>query len=449
MRRMMVVGWFVLAGCGVDMQSGQQLAGQSCFVPSDCATGLTCFERRCLPIGGTGAATNQNNQNNANNQNNQNNQNNVTDSGIPDAGSDAGLCQPGERRCSGFDTVLVCVDGPDGPTIVREICVDGWQCQMGECFDVQNCVDNDNDGYGLGCDRGPDCDDRRTEVNPGVRENCNTPFDDNCNGAVNENCNPDACCAGGCQDGTFCNTDCFCEMFEPDICRAQNQPCFDLESFVNGYYCVDLTGTGVGRCYGVCNQGVPNPDATCPDPNSSCGLGGDGDQALCASDCSLAAGCGDPTLGCLPLGSSQSEGSCLPANPNNQLGDTCDPDVFLDCAAGLVCVASPNGQNGRCREACRPFLGNAQSDCGHGHCFSYSATFGVCLPDNNSTEGEQCGPQFSMCNEDVVACFPSGFGGNRCQRLCRLGSDVDCEGGLTCLDVGGEDGEIGVCAPMF
>lgn len=43
------------------------------------------------------------------------------------------------------------------------------------------CIDNDSDGYGAGCARGPDCDDTDAQRHPGATERCNG-LDDDCNG---------------------------------------------------------------------------------------------------------------------------------------------------------------------------------------------------------------------------------------------------------------------------
>ena len=52
-----------------------------------------------------------------------------------------------------------------------------------------NCVDNDQDGYNAtspSCPGGNDCDDSNALINPGMKEDCLTPYDDNCNGNLND-----------------------------------------------------------------------------------------------------------------------------------------------------------------------------------------------------------------------------------------------------------------------
>ncbi len=68
----------------------------------------------------------------------------------------------------------------------NETCNDQNRCVGG----VAECVDGDMDGYGLGCDRGPDCDDSREMVNPGATENgevnCGDGIDHDCQGGDTE-----------------------------------------------------------------------------------------------------------------------------------------------------------------------------------------------------------------------------------------------------------------------
>jgi hypothetical protein len=46
---------------------------------------------------------------------------------------------------------------------------------------ASTCIDRDSDGYGAGCDRGPDCDDTDAQRHPGAIERCNG-LDDDCDG---------------------------------------------------------------------------------------------------------------------------------------------------------------------------------------------------------------------------------------------------------------------------
>lgn len=48
------------------------------------------------------------------------------------------------------------------------------------------CQDRDGDGYGIGCERGPDCNDSDAKVHPGAAEVCNNFKDDDCSGKVDD-----------------------------------------------------------------------------------------------------------------------------------------------------------------------------------------------------------------------------------------------------------------------
>ena len=50
---------------------------------------------------------------------------------------------------------------------------------------ASGCQDADGDGFGRGCARGPDCNDRDATINPAQTERCNFR-DDNCNGLVDD-----------------------------------------------------------------------------------------------------------------------------------------------------------------------------------------------------------------------------------------------------------------------
>lgn len=448
-----------LAGCSLDIGDGSQLSGQRCFQDSDCGNGLVCNQRVCVAsfgsssgpddMGGTSNNPTNNVSNTPNNENNTpinnpiNNINNVD----PDMGPP---CDPGERRCLGAEIVQVCL--PDGQ-ILEEVCADGWFCEGGECQPPPDeCRDNDGDGYGPGCPRGFDCDDTNPRTNPGMAESCFTSADDNCNGQVNEGCDPNGCCPGGCNDNEFCSQDCVCQDYDPAVCEFQNQPCLFEGDFENGFYCINFNpNSDQPRCWGLCDINAPDPDATCPEPGSVCAFdGGDGQNGICMSPCGTSAngqvtGC-DAGLGCINLDVGQGDGICVPTNPENGRGERCDADYFFDCDSGLICLQG-FGNNGRCREACRPFYWDgSNTDCDQGHCLAFSADLGVCFADNMSTEGQQCGPPQSACNEDAVGCYDLGAG-QECAKICRLDEgDADCDGVADdCTSFDPQQTELGIC----
>lgn len=50
------------------------------------------------------------------------------------------------------------------------------------------CQDGDQDGYGIDCPKGPDCNDRDPRISPEQKETCNLR-DDDCNGLVDDGLN--------------------------------------------------------------------------------------------------------------------------------------------------------------------------------------------------------------------------------------------------------------------
>jgi hypothetical protein len=70
------------------------------------------------------------------------------------------------------------------PCQKKEDCADYEQCLDGIC--ELACVDNDGDGYGNYCERGDDCDDTKSAINPGQGEIADDGIDNNCNGKTDE-----------------------------------------------------------------------------------------------------------------------------------------------------------------------------------------------------------------------------------------------------------------------
>ncbi|MEZ4460972.1 MAG: putative metal-binding motif-containing protein [bacterium] len=121
------------------------------------------------------------------------------------------------------------------PCTIETDCIDGYECRDNFCYkravsnNIVNCIDNDNDGYGVGtpeerqkcslcetlglCEE--DCNDNDNTISPGAGEACNGR-DDNCNQDIDE---PTACASS--QD---------CESLRPYIpantsVSCENQQC--------------------------------------------------------------------------------------------------------------------------------------------------------------------------------------------------------------------------------
>ena len=417
------------AGCGTEIVAGSQQAGQTCSASADCAAGLVCHERRCLPgdfrraaDAGPGDAD--------------------PDTAGPDDDTDQDgfvdtppACRPGGGRCVGPTTVTVCQEG----RLVEQECPVGEVCQDDECRVVEQCEDADGDGYGEDCPAGPDCNEDDPAVTPGADEDSATPVDDNCNDRVNEECSE--CCPGGCGPNQFCDS-CSCTNYDPNTCRSQYQPCA-REGQNNGFFCADI-GEGQLRCVGVCDKDLDEPADSCPTPNSAC-VFGDDDQGLCLNGCTLDQGCGTEGFGCLPYDGKR-EGICVPTNDDNEVGDSCNANATFDCETGAICAGGQRGQ-GTCLATCRPFAEPNETDCSGGdYCMPVSPQLGICTADNGRSEGESCMQRNTVCGEDAVGCFPlGGGGGNRCLRLCRPDQGgADCPNSNNCREVQQTDG-LGVC----
>lgn len=414
------------AGCGDEIEAGDQRPGQRCGTTSDCLPGLICSERRCVPTADRPA-----------------------DAGPTDTDAESGpdtgdreetgaACEVGTRTCAGERTVRVCRDG----RFVEEPCPrDGgqWVCRGGRCVPDRPCQDSDGDGYGEFCEAGPDCDDDDASINPGAMERCDTPVDDNCDGNVNESCT--SCCGSGCGMGQFCDS-CSCTSYDADRCEHQLQPC-DRRGRSNGYFCSDF-GNGPSRCLRPCDESSEDPTSNCTTPNSAC-VFGDGDRGVCLNGCTLEQGCGLDGLGCLPYDANR-EGICVPVEPDNEIGDRCGSDSVLNCEAGALCVEDQNGVD-RCAEACRPFAESGETDCSSGHCVPVSDRVGICRSDTGQGLGDPCGAEETACGEDAVVCLPDGAEQLCCQELCRLDEgNADCRAGRECVDARPDsDGDVGVC----
>lgn len=166
-----------------------------------------------------------------------------------------------------IDTFVPDVVETDVDPCAQVICATGEVCQGGDCLSL-GCIDDDEDGFGINCALGVDCDDTDPAVFPGRAEVCND-VDDDCDRLIDEDgvCAP---CTPQCTPGelvcdsptviVFCDDSSGCPRFgEPtpcpgaQVCRAEG--CVDA--------CQDRDGDGFGV---DCPDGSPED---CDDANSA------------------------------------------------------------------------------------------------------------------------------------------------------------------------------------
>lgn len=191
----------------------------------------------------------------------------VPDITCPDADNDnfrAASC--GGRDCNDSD--------PNIKPRAVEICGNNIDedCDGSDQACAENCIDNDNDGYGaagsMGCPGGDevDCDDNNMAINPGSVELCNG-VDDNCVGGVDECALEGQVCTGNggqCQGGSGAqcenNDDCVgskltCDYeVSPKLCKgAEGAACGTAADCVSGLTCENSTCTGNFCATNVCS----------------------------------------------------------------------------------------------------------------------------------------------------------------------------------------------------
>ncbi|HOX44335.1 MAG TPA: MopE-related protein [Myxococcota bacterium] len=197
---------------------------QGCVVSTECQAGFECVSGYCLqPCQADGDCP-------------------------PDQMCSVGFCRPKPQDDGG--------DGDGGPT----------------------CTDFDGDGYGAGCEAGPDCNDGDRAFHPGAEELCGDGRDQDCDGEIDESC--------PCQTGTvrLCSSVGDPLGLTPEMrCRPGSQAC------VAGQWAAECVGE-VGPadeecnhldddCDGEVDEGMLNAVGGClgdPVPPEDCGPTGEG-----------------------------------------------------------------------------------------------------------------------------------------------------------------------------
>ena len=105
----------------------------------------------------------------------------------------------GDPTMTGTDSSPSGGNGPgNGPGSGDDETASSSQTGGSDSGNDEDCVDEDGDGFGEGCNAGGDCDDADPEVNPGEMEACDD-VDQNCDGDPQAGCEcPDDGVAGDC-----------------------------------------------------------------------------------------------------------------------------------------------------------------------------------------------------------------------------------------------------------
>lgn len=417
---LLLAGW----ACSFDWEPGSQGAGQECGSDAHCVDNLVCIDRRCRPGSGESTSTDQPD----------------TDVGTPDAPNhiepdapnhiepdtpvitegpipipDGGTpeCVAGETRCASDDTMERCIeiDGQDPSWEARD-CPTDRVCVDGECvLEEQQCEDG--------------------EVYNPITGEC-----------VPENGgNTGECCPGGCGDHQICQ-DCTCTDYDPSSCVYQDQPCETEGQISGGFVCTQYGEESDLRCFGLCSPNSANPNQTCPEENSLCTYEDPNDpNGICLSGCAIGDTCADDGMGCMYHGAGHPDGLCMPANSSAEIGESCNPNDFFDCADEGICVG------GTCQQSCRPF-DQATTDCTDGFCMAFTDNIGMCA-ENTEQEDGSCTQEFTTCRGDATGCFSSPQTGQlTCYEFCRLDlDDHDCEPNYYCEQHDPQNDQLGMCLP--
>jgi len=289
-------------------------------------------------------------------------------------------------------------------------------CQGGDLPCLQNCIDNDVDGYGEGSGCfGPDCDDNNNRRNPGSAEVCGDNVDQDCteNVANLPALRGDLPCPANCQDA-------------------------DRDGF----------GVGVG-CYGAdCNESDPNQNAGARE------IPGDGiDQDCNGADLQLGADCFDRDRDGYGAGTGCLGPDCDDGDPRINPGreEICGNRKDDDCNGGDV-GCSPAG-NGNCQDGDGDGYGpdclRGTVDCDDTNQMVFPSAAETCngIDDNCNGEVDECSRRGQRCIDDRCVSGPGApcQGDAECDPLLNLICDPEAR---ECRIADGEPCEVGAqCSP--
>jgi streptogramin lyase len=266
-------------------------------------------------------------------------------------------CPPGEECENGFCQPVQVQDGGDGDG-------DGG---------INQCIDEDGDGYGDNCALGDDCDDSERTTHPGAPEVCHDNIDNDCDDLTDE-------------------ADCGCE-------RGDRRACYTGSIETKG---VGLCRSGIMICgddkeYGDCMGEQVPVDEVCDLEDNDCD--GSTDEDL-YNACGVCPEPGEPD----PLVEICGDG----------LDNNCDDQVDENCSCDPNCQCDQGGSGSNCE--CHPPVGQP--------CYSgppHHLGKGICVGGTHD-----CVPQ----DDDYVwtACEGEVLAGVECDGDLADGQDNDCDG---------------------